>query len=46
MEAAKAIINTDLLIDLLRNKKEAVELGAGLEAANFLLCTTSLILSL
>ena len=46
MEAVKAIIDTDLLIDLLRNKKETVELVAGLEAANFLLCTTSLTLCL
>lgn len=42
MEAAKAIIDTDLLIDLLRNKKEAVELVTGLEKANFLLYTTAI----
>ncbi len=42
MEAVKAIIDTDLLIDLLRNKKEAVELVTVLEKTNFLLCTTAI----
>ncbi len=42
MEAVKAIIDTDLLIDLLRNKKEAVELVTKLEQNNFLLCTTAI----
>ena len=40
METAKTIIDTDILIDLLRNKKEAVVLVAGLEEKKFLLTTT------
>jgi tRNA(fMet)-specific endonuclease VapC len=40
METIKTIIDTDILIDLLRNKQEAVTLIARLEEKNFLLSTT------
>lgn len=40
METIKTIIDTDILIDLLRNKQEAVTLVARLEERNFLLSTT------
>lgn len=40
METTKAIIDTDILIDLLRNKKESVEFINMLEAKKILLSTT------
>jgi tRNA(fMet)-specific endonuclease VapC len=40
METKKTIIDTDILIDLLRNKKEAVTFVAQLQDKNFLLATT------
>ena len=40
METAKTIIDTDILIDLLRNKKDAVALVANLQDKNTLLATT------
>ena len=40
METTKTIIDTDILIDLLRNKKEAVAFIAGLEEKKVLLTTT------
>jgi predicted nucleic acid-binding protein len=40
METTRAIIDTDILIDLLRNKKEAVAFVAGLEEKKVLLATT------
>jgi len=41
METSKAIIDTDILIDVLRSKKEAVTLVSELETKRFLLATTS-----
>jgi hypothetical protein len=35
METSKTVIDTDLLIDLLRNKKEAVDFVAKLEDKKF-----------
>jgi tRNA(fMet)-specific endonuclease VapC len=40
METKKTIIDTDILIDLLRNKKEAVTFVAQLQDKDFLLATT------
>lgn len=40
METARVIIDTDILIDLLRNSKEAVAFVARLEERRFLLSTT------
>jgi tRNA(fMet)-specific endonuclease VapC len=40
METKKTIIDTDILIDLLRNKKEAVTFVAELQDKDFLLATT------
>jgi predicted nucleic acid-binding protein len=40
METAKTIIDTDILIDLLRNRKEAVAFVSQLQDKNFLLATT------
>lgn len=40
METTKTIIDTDVLIDLLRNKKEAVAFVARLQDKNLLLSTT------
>lgn len=40
LESPKTIIDTDILIDLLRNKKEAVALLADLQEKNYVLCTT------
>jgi tRNA(fMet)-specific endonuclease VapC len=40
VETKKTIIDTDILIDLLRNKKEAVTFVAQLQDKNFLLATT------
>ncbi|MGO8805521.1 MAG: type II toxin-antitoxin system VapC family toxin [Candidatus Bathyarchaeia archaeon] len=42
METIKTIVDTDLLIDLLRNKKEAVILITRLEKERFILCTTAI----
>lgn len=42
METIKTIIDTDLLIDLLRNKKEAVIFITRLEKDHFILCTTAI----
>lgn len=41
MEPAKTIIDTDILIDVLRSKKEAVALVSELETKKFLLATTT-----
>ena len=41
MEPAKIIIDTDILIDVLRSKKEAVALVSELETKKFLLATTT-----
>ena len=41
METIKTIIDTDILIDLLRNKKQAITFLASLEAKNLILCTTA-----
>src|SRR3990172_11100206 len=41
METSKAIIDTDILIDFLRSKKEAVALVSELEKKKFLLATTT-----
>lgn len=40
MEASKTIIDTDILIDLLRNSKDAVDFVARLEEKKILLATT------
>lgn len=40
MEATKALIDTDVLIDLLRNEKGAVAFVASLQEKNFVLSTT------
>jgi len=40
METTKTIIDTDILIDLLRNKKEAVAFVSGLEQKKIELATT------
>jgi tRNA(fMet)-specific endonuclease VapC len=40
METAKAIIDTDILIDFLRNKRETVAFVGGLEEKRVLLSTT------
>ncbi len=40
METTKTIIDTDILIDLLRNKEEVVAFVAKLQDKNFLLSTT------
>ena len=40
METTKTIIDTDILIDLLRNKKEAVAFVATMQDKNLLLSTT------
>ena len=42
METIKTIIDTDILIDLLRNKKEAIAFLAQLETENVTLCTTAI----
>ena len=42
METIKTIIDTDLLIDLLRNKKEAIIFITRLEKERFILCTTAI----
>ncbi len=42
METIKTIIDTDILIDLLRNKKEAITFLARIEAENVTLCTTAI----
>lgn len=41
METTKVIIDTDILIDVLRSKKEAVALISELEMKKFLLATTT-----
>lgn len=41
METLKAVIDTDLLIDLLRNEKQATRFIAYLEGKNAVLATTS-----
>lgn len=40
METVRTIIDTDILIDLLRDKKEAISFIAQLECENLTLCTT------
>ncbi len=42
METIKTIIDTDILIDVLRNKKQAITLVATLEAENLILSTTAI----
>lgn len=42
METNRTVIDTDILIDFLRNKKEAVALIAQLEEQKTLLCTTTI----
>jgi len=42
MEIVKTIIDTDLLIDLLRNQKQAATFIAGLEIKNYVLATTAI----
>jgi tRNA(fMet)-specific endonuclease VapC len=42
METVRTIIDTDLLIDLLRNQKQAAAFIAGLEEKNYTLATTVL----
>lgn len=42
MEATKAIIDTDILIDVLRGKEEAVALVSELETKKILLATTAI----
>ena len=42
METVKTIIDTDLLIDLLRNQKQAAAFIAGLEEKNYVLATTAI----
>ena len=41
METARTIIDTDVLVDLLRNKKETLAFVSKLEAKKFLLATTA-----
>ena len=41
METAKVIIDTDILIDVLRSKKEAIALVSEFELKKFLLATTA-----
>ena len=42
METVKTVIDTDILIDLLRNKKQAITFLDALETKNFILCTTAI----
>jgi predicted nucleic acid-binding protein len=42
METLKTVIDTDILIDLLRNQKQATAFIAGLEQKNYVLATTSI----
>ena len=42
METVRTIIDTDILIDLLRDKKEAINFIAQLECQNLTLCTTAI----
>jgi len=42
METIKTIIDTDLLIDLLRNQKQATDFIAALEQKNYFLSTTAI----
>lgn len=42
METLKTIIDTDILIDLLRNKKQAITFVASLETQNLTLSTTAI----
>lgn len=42
METIKTIIDTDILIDVLRNKKQAITFVAALEAKNLVLSTTAI----
>lgn len=42
METNRTVIDTDILIDFLRNKKEAVALIVQLEEKKTLLCTTTI----
>lgn len=42
METLKTIIDTDIMIDLLRDKKEAIDFLAQLEFENLTLCTTAI----
>lgn len=41
METARAIIDTEVLVDLLRNRKEAIAFVSELEVKKFLLATTA-----
>lgn len=42
METVKTIVDTDLLIDLLRNQKQAAVFIAGIEEKNYVLMTTAI----
>lgn len=42
MENVRTIIDTDILIDLLRNKKEPIAFLAQRETENVILCTTAI----
>jgi tRNA(fMet)-specific endonuclease VapC len=42
LENSRTIIDTDILIDLLRNKKEAVDFVTALEKKKFVMSTTSI----
>ncbi len=42
METVKAVIDTDLLIDLLRNQKQAADFVMELERKNIILATTAI----
>jgi tRNA(fMet)-specific endonuclease VapC len=42
METLKTIIDTDILIDLLRDKKEAIDFLHRLESEDLALCTTTI----
>ncbi len=42
METLKTVIDTDLLIDLLRNQKQATSFIAKIEEKNYLLATTAI----
>ena len=42
METIKTIIDTDILIDVLRNKKQAITFVTTLEAKNLILSTTAI----
>jgi tRNA(fMet)-specific endonuclease VapC len=42
METVKTVIDTDLLIDLLRNQKQATAFVAKLEEKNYVLATTTI----